>query len=47
MTGRVIDIIEDMDKGLNMEQLVQKPTTKGDESTDGDNNRDTSTGKNA
>lgn len=30
----MIDIVEDIDKGINMEQLAPKPETKGDENND-------------
>ncbi len=31
MDGKMIDIIEDIGRGLNTEQLAQKPSGKGDE----------------
>jgi hypothetical protein len=44
MQGKMIDIVEDIGKGLNTEQLAPKPATKGEEK---DGTERTSTGKNA
>lgn len=30
MPKKMVDIIEDLDKGLNMEQLAQKPIEEGE-----------------
>lgn len=30
MPKKMVDIIEDLDKGLNMKQLAQKPQTEGE-----------------
>lgn len=44
MTGKLIDIVEDIGKGLNAEQLAPKPADKGEEK---DGTQRTSAGKNA
>lgn len=31
MAGKFVDIIEDLDKGINTEQLAPKPTNKEEE----------------
>ena len=42
----MIDIVEDIGKGINMEQLAPKPTTKEDKNNDNGTKR-TSTRENA
>lgn len=34
MKGKMIDLIEDLDKGITIEQLAPKPTQKGDASNE-------------